>query len=83
MDKFISHFGLPQQIHTDQGTSIWINTFPRSMPFGGKDKTGTTALHPQCDGLLEHFDKTLEDMTSKYIIVGQRSFFFAVVLMAY
>ena len=71
MDKFFSQFGLLQQIHTDQGTKFGSTTFQDLCSCLGYDKTTTTALHPQCDGLVEHFNKTLGDMTSKYIIVGQ------------
>ena len=73
VNDFISRFGLPRQIHTDQGTQFESRLFQNLCSLLGIDKTRTTALHPQSDGMVERFNKTLEDMISKYITVDQRN----------
>ena len=73
VDEFISQFGLPRQIHTDQGTQFESKLFQNLCELLDIDKTRTTAFHPQSDGLVERFNKSLEDMISKYITVDQRS----------
>ena len=85
VDEFISRFGLPRQIHTDQGTQFESKLFQNLCELLDIDKTRTTAFHPQSDGLVERFNKTLEDMISKYIIVDQRSWdsSLQLLLMAY
>ena len=85
VDEFISRFGLPRQIHTDQGTQFESKLFQNLCELLDIDKTRTTAFHPQSDGLVERFNKTLEDMISKYITVDQRSWdsSLQLLLMAY
>ena len=72
VNEFISRFGVPKQIHTDQGTQFESRLFQHLCQLLDIDKTRTTALHPQSDGLVERFNKTLEDMISKYITTDQR-----------
>jgi hypothetical protein len=36
------------------------------------DKTRTTAFRPQSDGLVERFNRTLEDILSKYVSQNQK-----------
>ena len=67
--EFISRFGLPQQIHTDQGTQFKSRLFPDLCQLFGVDKNRTTALHHQSDGLVERFNKTLEDMIYNFITI--------------
>jgi hypothetical protein len=37
------------------------------------DKTQTTAFHPQSDGLVERFNRTIKDMLSKAVRRDQRN----------
>ena len=65
-DKLVSNFFLrfspPEQLHTDQGRqfeSALLHEVCRSL---GIQKTRTTAYHPQGDGLVERFNRTLLSM---------------------
>ena len=64
---FISRFGVPSQIHSDQGAQFESNLFKSLCKLIGIDKTRTTPYHPQSDGLVERFNRTLEDMLSKVV----------------
>ncbi|KAL3882850.1 hypothetical protein ACJMK2_029154 [Sinanodonta woodiana] len=72
VEEFICRFGLPQQLHTDQGGQFQSKLFSELCSRMHIDKTKTTAFHPQSDGLVERFNRTIEDILSKYIIQNQR-----------
>ena len=66
VNQFISRFGIPREIHTDQGSQFESELFREMCSLLGIDKTRTTAFHPAGDGLIERVHRTLEDMLSKY-----------------
>ena len=72
MREFISRYGVPHQIHTDQGRQFESQLFQNLCSMLGINKTRTTPLHPQSDGLVERFNRTLEDMLSKVVSSDQR-----------
>lgn len=49
------------------------------------DKTRTTTFHPQSDGLVERFNRTLKAMLTKFVSQTQRDWdiYLPLVLMAY
>lgn len=59
--QFISRFGVPLQLRSDQGGSFESVLFNDVCSLLGVDKTRTTALHPQSDGMVERFNRTLEN----------------------
>ena len=63
---------MPRQIHTDQGRQFESGLFKELCKKFSIDKTRTTALRPQSDGLVERFNRTLEDILSKYISQNQK-----------
>ena len=65
--EFICRYGVPLQVHTDQGRQFESNLFREICDVLGMDTTRTTPFHPQSDGLVERFNQTLEAMLSKVV----------------
>ena len=72
VNEFISRFGVPLLLHSDQGSQFESSLFQELCSLLDIDKTRTTAYHSQSDGLVERFNLTLENMLSKYIASDQR-----------
>ena len=70
---FISRFGIPSQIHSDQGPQFESHLFKSLCGLLGVEKTRTTPYHPQSDGMVERFNRTLEDMLSKVVNCHHRN----------
>ncbi|CAG2196726.1 unnamed protein product [Mytilus edulis] len=71
--EFISRYEIPRQIHTDRGTQFTSQLFKEICDTFRIDKTFTTSLHPQSDGLVERFNRTVEDMLSKVVSRDQKN----------
>ncbi|PIK59483.1 Retrovirus-related Pol polyprotein from transposon [Apostichopus japonicus] len=72
VEQFVLRFGVPLQLHTDQGRNFESNLFKELAQLLGIDKTRTTAFHPQSDGMVERFNRTLEAMLSAVVSENQR-----------
>jgi hypothetical protein len=51
IENCITIFGIPMQIHTDQGTNFESNLFKALCKYLEIDKTRTTVMRPQSDGI--------------------------------
>ena len=60
--NYISRFGVPREIHTDQGRQFEAELFQEMCALLGIKKTRTTSFHPQSDGQSERNIKTLTKM---------------------
>ena len=58
----MSRFGVPRQIHSDEGTNFECNVMAEICKLLGIEKTRTTPPHPQSDGQVERFNRTLVEM---------------------
>jgi hypothetical protein len=67
MTQYISIFGAPCQIHTDQGRNFESQLFKELCKLMGTEKTRTTPYRPQSDGLVERFNRTLQQMLKAYV----------------
>ena len=85
VEEFVARFGIPRQIHSDQGRNFESKVFQEMCQTLGMDKTRTTPLHPQSDGMIERFNRTIEGMLSKFVAENQRDWdsHLPILMMAY
>jgi len=67
---WISRFGTPCELHTDQGRGFESNLIAEMSSTLGIYKTRTTPYHPQSDGIAERFMRFLKDSIQKFLIGG-------------
>ena len=61
-NNFITHYGLPQRIHSDQGANFESNLRRELCQLLNIKKSRTTPYHPMGNGMCERFNRTLCDM---------------------
>lgn len=59
-DGWISRFGSPTTITTDQGRQFESTLFSELLKFTGTTRVRTTAYHPQANGMVERFHRSLK-----------------------
>uniref|UniRef100_A0A3B1JG75 Gypsy retrotransposon integrase-like protein 1 n=1 Tax=Astyanax mexicanus TaxID=7994 RepID=A0A3B1JG75_ASTMX len=57
--EFFCRFGVPEELHSDQGRNFESEVMAEVCRILGIHKTRTTPLHPQSDGLVECFNRML------------------------
>ena len=72
VDEFFLRFSPPEQLHSDQGRNFESQIIAKICKLLGIVKSRTTPYHPQSDGLVERFNRTLLDMLS--MAVTERPF---------
>ena len=68
VEKWIHKYGQPMELHTDQGKNFESNLLKEVLQIYEIDKTRTTAFHPQSDGQVERYNKTI--MTLAYALTS-------------
>ncbi|XP_056020434.1 uncharacterized protein LOC130054495 [Ostrea edulis] len=71
-NEVICRFGCPVTIHSDQGRQYESFLFAEVCKLLQIRKTRTTSYHPQSDGMVERFNKTLATMLSAYVDENHR-----------
>ena len=66
VDHVICHHGVPNQLLSDRGTNLLCDLILDVCQLTGMRKINTTCYHPQTDGLIENFNKTLRAMLAKH-----------------
>ena len=82
---FMCNIGIPEVLHTDRGADFESKLMKEVCAVLGVKKTRTTPYHPQSDGLVERYNRTLIEMLKPYVNKNHRDWdeCLAGVLMAY
>jgi len=59
---FFSRFGMPNQLHSDQGRNFELKLFGELTKLAGIRRTRTTAFHPRSDGQTDRMNRTILGM---------------------
>ena len=65
--QLISRVDIPNEILTDQGTAFLSKTMKQVYSLLGIRGIRTTPYHPQTDGLVERYNRTLKSMLKKFV----------------
>ena len=66
-DHYICEHGVPETLHTDQGRQFDGALVHELCKLLGINKTRTSPYHPQSDGLVERFNRSMKDQLAKYL----------------
>ncbi|GFX71364.1 hypothetical protein TNCV_2453751 [Trichonephila clavipes] len=72
VQHWISRFGVPLQLHSDQGRNFDSAVCRKLCEILAIDKTRTTALYPQSDGMVERFNRTILNSLSLLVSRNQQ-----------
>ena len=67
VENIVSRHGVPSELLSDRGAAFLSRLVKEVCKLLGVKKTNTTAYHPQTDGLVERFNRTLTDMLAKTV----------------
>ena len=60
--EFVCRFRVPRELHSDQGTNFESKVMAEVCKLLDIEKTRTSPLHPQSDGQVERYNRTLIEM---------------------
>ncbi|GFW27160.1 hypothetical protein TNCV_93861 [Trichonephila clavipes] len=72
VQHWISRYGVPLQLHSDQGRNFVSAVLKGVCELLGIDKTKTTPLRPQSDGMVERFNRTILNNLSLMVSKNQQ-----------
>lgn len=67
VNEFICRFGILESLHGDQGRNFCGHLIQSICDILGIKLTNTSAYHPQGNGQMEQFNRTIEAMHAKLI----------------
>ena len=66
VDEIVPFCGVPEALLSDRGTNLLSHMMLETCELLGTKKLNTTAYHPQCDGLVERYNRTLKTTLRKH-----------------
>jgi len=72
VNQVVSRFGVPLELHTDQGRNCDSRIFKELSRLLGIKKTRKIPFHPQFNGLVERQHQTLTNYLAKFFSENQR-----------
>ena len=66
VEEVVPLFGVPEALLSDRGANLLSHLMQDVCTLLGVKKLNTTAYHPQCDGMIERFNRTLKGMLCKH-----------------
>ena len=66
VEEVVPLFGVPESLLSDRGTNLLSCLVLDVCKMLGITKLNTTAYHPQCDGAVERFNRTLKTILRKH-----------------
>ena len=67
MEEIVSRHGVPSEVLSDCGRAFLSGLMKEVELLLGFKKANTTAYHPQTDGLIERYNRTLTAMLAKTV----------------
>ena len=67
VEQIVCRHGVPAELLSDRGSAFLSVLLQEVYQLLGTHKVSTTAYHPQTDGLVERFNRTLIDMLAKTV----------------
>lgn len=68
LNLWISRYGVPERVHTDQGSNFVSSSFESFCRNLGMQHTCSSPLHPQGNGQVERFNRTLKSLLKTHVI---------------
>ena len=65
--QVFSTYGMPEVLHSDQGKNFESTLLQQTLATFGIHKSRTTAYHPEGDGMVERFNRSLLQMLRVYV----------------
>ena len=65
--QIVPMFGVPEALLSDRGTNLLSHLMQDVCKMLGIKKPNTTSHHPQCNGMIERFNRTLKTMLRKHV----------------
>ena len=72
IEKIVCRHGVPAKLLSDRGANFLSELLEEIYRLLGTKKVNTSAYHPQTDGLVERFNRTLTEMLSKTVDASGR-----------
>ena len=68
VEEVVPLCGVPESLLSDRGTNLLSHLMTDLCKMLGIKKLNTTAYHPECDGMVERFNRTLKSCLRKHAV---------------